>query len=688
MNELQTPTPSKSDATLWIVALVGGMIVCLCAAGVFLFGVAGVLTFATAAPRTSPAPPPVLPLLASPTPTISVPFDPSPPPPGAEDTLAALEEADIPVRDRYDLAGRLLGITEAAVSPPGEYAVGDREIFYVDNESTNSVVEVEAEMVYRTDHVYMWVENGQDYDLDAIQRSADRFEQRTYPTNRSYFGSEPSPGIDGDVRLHILHSVELGSGIAGYFFSPSQYPAAIVPYSNEKEIFFINISNTVPGTTEYDSTLAHEFQHMIHWGVDRNEDIWMNEGLSEVAAYLNGFGPSGFMPYYLFNPDLQLTDWPEDGDTTPHYGASFLFNAYFLDRFGQDALRALVSHQENGLRSMDETLADLGEAARADDVFADWAIANILNDQDIDARYGYSDMPGMSPPGLAGTISRYPYGPSNAEVHQYGVDYIEIDRPGEVRITFEGAQQVPILPTSANNTDGDASTDDTHIWWSNRGDDSNMTLTRAIDLTDVTQATLEYSVWFWLESLWDYGYVEVSTDGGETWTLLETPYTTTENPHGNSYGPAYSGQSLAQPDATPEGWLRESLDLSAYAGQPILIRFEVITDDAVNQPGMAVDNVCVPEIDWCDDAESGESDWEARGFVRHNNVLPQRFIVQILALDAQGGATVTRLELDESNRGEASVTVPEGGRVVLVISGATRYTTEPAVYRLSVSAAD
>ena len=82
-------------------------------------------------------------------------------------------------------------------------------------------------------------------------------------------------------------------------------------------------------------TMAHEFQHMIHWYQDRNEESWLNEGFSELAAFLNGYYSDRPDYDYIMQPDMQLNDWPNDKDSTlPHYGASFLFVDYFLNRFG------------------------------------------------------------------------------------------------------------------------------------------------------------------------------------------------------------------------------------------------------------------------------------------------------------------------------------------------------------------
>ena len=605
-----------------------------------------------------------------------------------EEVLRDLAAADPLPRDRYDLASRFLGVEPdlVATPEPEDYSIGDVATFWVENSDTEEVSRVSAELVYITPHLYMWVEKGVSYDAEALASAARIFEERIYPTNHLYFGSEPQPGIDGDPRLHILHVRTLGSSVAGYFFSPSEYPASIVPYSNEKEMFFISLGATRPGDMFYESVLAHEFQHMIHWNVDRNEASWMNEGLSELAAFLNGYGPSNFILYFLQEPDLQLTGWPEGpGAGGPNYGAGFLFTAYFLDRLGADALRALVNNPQDGMAGVDDTLAQLGTGLTADELFTDWVLANLLNDPSVEpGYYVYPSIPDLPPPRFAEEVYSYPAGEEGALVHQYGTDYIRLHGPAQVRIRFEGAQFVRITPTSTYNTDRDPSTGDSFVWWSNRGDESSMTLTRRFDLSGVEQATLEFDTWYWLESFWDYGYIEVSTDGGQTWTILSTPHTTTENPHGNAYGPGYTGRSADRSGADAEGWLHEVVDLSDYAGQEILLRFETITDDAVNQPGLLVDNICLPEIGFCDTVEEGGDGWEARGFVRHNNVLPQRFAVRVVLPDPDGTIQIVPLPLDEDNRGEITVTISERYPATLVVSGLTRYTTEPALYSYSV----
>ena len=204
-----------------------------------------------------------------------------------------------------------------------------------------------------------------------------------------------------------------------------------------------------------------------------------------------------------------------------------------------------------------------------------------------------------------------------------------------------------------------------------------MTLTRTFDLSGVDEAVLQFWTWYDIEEDWDFAYVEVSTDGGQTWDITPGRYTTTENKSGNSFGHAWTSNSGG--GDTPE-WIQEEVDLSAYAGQVIDVRFEYITDDAINQVGFLVDDIAIPAVGYLDDAEAGDGEWVAEGFVRMDNVLPQRYVVQTIELGDE--PRVGRMTLDEGNRGQITINgvSDKEQQVVLVISGITPFTTEVATY--------
>ena len=608
-------------------------------------------------------------------------------PHGGGDTLSLLQNTMIPPRDRLDLAERFLGVSDIPAppaTPPPVLAVGAEEMFWIDNLEEDMSSQIQARLVYETAHIYVFVEDGKTVDLQAIQRSTDTFENTILPKVHAVFGEEWSPGIDGDPHLYILHAANLGGWTAAYYGSTSEYPVEAVANSNQHEMFFVNLDTMgrYIGTSYYEGVLAHEFQHMVHWHVDQNEDSWTNEGLSELAAMLTGYGSSEFAPDFLRAPDLQLNTWPEDDPMGLHYGSSFMFMAYFYERYGEAATTTLVRDPANGLVSIEDTLDTLGATDPTTgapvtlvDLFGDWLVANLLQDPTVgDGRYAYAnpDMAGLPKAAITATASTNGV-PLALAAPQWGPNYIQVPggaNPQTVRVTFKGAGTVSIAPADAHSGQ--------FMWWSNRSDESDTRLTHAFDLTGVSSATLNFWTWYYIENLWDYAYVTVSTDGGTTWTALATPRTTTDDPHGNGYGPGYTGQS--------NGWVQESVDLTPYAGQNILVRFEYITDDAVTQPGMLIDDVSVPEIGYVDDFENGDGGWTNEGWLLTNNVLPQHFLVQWVQ-PGNTAAPVTRLlGPDDAPQGEWEI--PLGGAqgdAVIVVSGLAPVTTESAPYTLTIA---
>ncbi len=605
---------------------------------------------------------------------------------GAEDTLQTLEDAVIPPSDLREEAMRLKGIAsipEVVASSPANYKVGQELKFNASNQDTNATFQVQARLIYVTDNVYFFAQDGTDVDVPAVKSLVDTFQNKIYPTDREFFGSEWTPGVDDDPHLYILYVGGIGSSIAGYFSSADEYSHLAHPYSNEKEMFYVNSDNQRPGDPYLLGVLAHEFQHMIHWAHDRNEETWMNEGSSVLAEFLNHYDIGGFDAAYTANPDLQLTGWSEDPSTDPsvsaHYGAGFLFMAYFLDRFGEDATKALVANPDNGMHAVDTTLAALGlkdkttgKPLTSVDVFADWTIANYLGDPSVaDGRYDYHNYP--QAPKVDTPTDSYSTCPAQASatVHQFGAAYYEINCTGKLTISFTGSQQVQVIPTKPYSG--------RYAFWGHRNDESDTSMTHEFDLTSLTSATLNYRTWFELEKDYDFTYLEASTDGGKSWKILKTPSGTDNNTTGNNFGWGYTGNSGG--GDTGE-WVNETVDLSAYAGQKVQIRFEYITDAAVNWPGFMVDNISIPELKYSTDFETDAGGWQGQGFVRMDNILPQEFVVQVITEGAQ--TTVQRMTLDQTNHGSLDVNLADGQKAILEVSGVTPFTTELSSFQFSV----
>ena len=601
----------------------------------------------------------------------------------SQKTLNTLRNEIIPINDPISLAVRLGNKEHVPLYLPVENTnreVGEKEKFWVINMDSAESFQVETTLAAVTDHAYFWIEEGVDYSQRELRQLSEEFEEVIYPTNRAFFGSEWTPGVDKDPHLYIVYATGLGGNVAGYFASVDEYHPQAHKYSNAHESFMLN-ADTLNLNERYTySVLAHEFQHMIHWYRDRNETSWLNEGFSELATLINGYRFVGGFDYlYAQNPDLQLNDWPNDPHkTTPHYGASFLFVTYFLDRFGSQATQALVSNELNGLTSLDSVLASLkvedpsGDPFMdGDDFFLDWAITNYLIDESFQHdRFQYSNYPEAPSFQMTESIGHCPTEVKLGDVHQYGVDYIHVNCEGDLFLQFKGQEHTPLLPEDPRSGK--------YAYWSNKGDQSDMTLTKEFDFREVSgPLTLSYWTWFDLEEDYDYLYVEASTDG-ENWTILQTPSGTEEDPSGNSYGWAYNG--LSNGDGS---WIYEEIDISEYAGKIVNIRFEYITDAAVNGEGFLLDDVSIPEVGYTSGFEDGGGGWEGNGFVRVQNTLPQTYRLALIQLGKTPG--IQYLSLSEENTLRLPLQFGEGiEEQILVVTGTTRYTRQKASYEYQI----
>ena len=665
------PNQSSSIVPKVVVGVVAVLLCCACvvivAAGVIIYQAyqqVSIDDFPTYDPTiefSTPAPVPTL----NQTPVESI----------SSGTLDTLNQTLVPENDPYELGCRLKGVCNVPRTVPGKtYKVGDKEQFWVSNNDTAEHHQITATLLYITPHSYFWAEDGAKVDQDDMKRLMDTFENEIYPTNREFFGEEFNPGIDGDPHIYVIYAGGLGSSVAGYFNSSDSFNPLVKEYSNAHETYMLSTTEGLADEYTY-GVLAHEFVHMIQFASDRNDVSWLSEGFAEVGVLLNGYDVGGKDWYYATEPDLQLTAWGDStSDNGPHYGQSFLFFTYFLDRFGEEATQALTKNPENSISSVDDTLAKLGitdplsgEVVTADDVFMDWATALYLKDKNVgDGRYTYNNYPDAPRTSATDTITTCPQSPLGFSVNQYGMDYINISCAGDHIMTFSGSTAIGLLPTDIHSG--------RFAFWSNKGDESDMTLTREFDFTGMN-APLEisYSTWYDIEEDWDYLYLEASTDG-KIWEILKTPSGTDYNPSGNSYGWGYTG-------ATGD-WIQETVDLSKFAGQKVQIRFEYVTDAAVNGNGLLLDDIRIDAIGYQSDFEADDGGWEAKGFARIDNMLPQTYR---LSLILKGDATtVTNIELNPDQTAEIPFSLKAGEEAILIVAGTTRFTTIPAAYQVEV----
>ena len=611
-------------------------------------------------PTATPTPPPT----ATPDPA-TIPPTSTPPPPTPVPVVREQAIPRPPPRDVVDLSRRLKKQTAddgPATVDRESLAVGADTRFWVSR--PRGYVQVDGVVRAASDNAWWVFDERVNVAQQDLDEAIEDFESNVWPTVTRLFGGIRSPGIDGDPRLVIFHA-SLSPGVGGYFSSTDAYSADVLPYSNERESIYISSEGLRVGSRAYMSVLTHELQHAVHWAADPDEESWLNEGLSELAADAAGHW-SNRVADYLRVPGTSLTQWPSGpGIRSPAYGGANLFVDYLAEHYGgEELITELVKETTDGLESVDLVLERLGEEASSLDVFRDWLVANYLNEPD--GRYSSEARQARSAVRVRSTFVSLPKA-FEREVAQFGADYYVVTLPAdELVISFNGDPAAELFPVAPRS--GEA------CWWSNDGDGIDTTLTRRFDLTGVDAATLRFHAWHAIEEDWDFAYVEVSEDDGATWTILETTLTSDDNPNGTAFGPGITGAS--------NGWLEDSVDLTPYAGKEVLVRFEYVTDDAENGRGLCLDDFAIDEIAWSDDAES-DGAWEANGFARVNNLLPEKFLVQVIRKSPGNPAEVTRLLLDSQADGEirlANANADPDERIAVIVSAVTREAGSAAGY--------
>ncbi|HLJ67154.1 MAG TPA: hypothetical protein VKX16_07315 [Chloroflexota bacterium] len=575
----------------------------------------------------------------------------------AERALARAVAQAVPGRNLYQLTEQLKMHPPRPISPvvrtsSPNYPVGHQDTFNVLSEDTDRYFKVTATIRAETPHLYLYVQNGVKVSTAAVEAAARRFEQHTYPTDRKYFGSEWIPGIDGDPHITCLVGDLLSAAALGYFSAEDEYPRSVNPYSNQREMFYINAADTTPGARDFDVTLAHEFQHMIHWHMHRHENLWLNEGSSMLAEWLNGYNPTAEADAFLVQPGTQLDAW-DPNDDLPNYGASYLFLSYLLDRFGARFERTLLADgRVTDIPLIDDVLRRLGTGLTSRQVFAQWAAANYIDDPSLaHGLYGYRQLVQRVQPQHGKTV---PFTVSDT-IPPYTADYVTITpgaHPAPFHLRFSALPMVPVVGISRKPP----------FWWSNRGDMMQTSLSRTVDVRKAVRPRLTYQAWWDIEKDYDYAYVEASRDGGKTYVTLRGTDTTRSNPNGASYGNGYTGWN--------SGWHNESIDLSAFAGHQIKLRFQYVTDDGVNGQGLVMKDLAIPAIGWHDDFTG----WQQHGFLPITaNALPSDWTVELVSYTSHG-VTVSRLPLSSAQQGSMLIDPAKAGLTKLV---AIVFTTAP-----------
>src|ERR671918_2282732 len=171
----------------------------------------------------------------------------------------------------------------------------------------------------------------------------------------------------------------------------------------------------------YEAVFAHEYQHLLQYYEDRNERIWVDEGLSMWAEHLTGYSdpsrpitsrrfesatqcflgnlgtPTGPNPNPgAGGPENSLTEWQDQGadEILCDYGAANTFMQMLADDYRRPFMRRVHRGNANGLDGVQRALNDLANRKRVLGVIHDWA-AMVALDGVLDDGAALHRPPGM-----------------------------------------------------------------------------------------------------------------------------------------------------------------------------------------------------------------------------------------------------------------------------------------------------
>jgi hypothetical protein len=452
----------------------------------------------------------------------------------------------------------------------------------------------------------------------------------------------------------------------------------------------------------YEEIFAHEYQHLLEYYADSDGEMsWIDEGMADYAAYATGYtDPSqqvndadwdGHIQCFLGNiqmqsdsnpnppedcgPENSLTWWGDQDEDNEieilaDYGAAFMMQLMLAEEYGQEAITFLHNDAPDGLDALQALLDqfDPGTTSREkihqwavmvalDGVIDDGAVVNGGNAQDyqVDALHAYMDWtvedayswPGAPPNGSDYVRARHNNGTF--------LNASEIDK-----IEFAGAKEFEPTPTEwVEDTPADWEGGST-LYSTAAPEEFDSAIAREVDVPQ-GNAVLTFDTKFDTEYQWDFGFVQVSDDGGETWKSLANEMTTSEYADGayptvQSNVPGFTGESgvaAAEQASDPEmaEWVSTSFSLAEYAGETVWLSFRYVTDWAFQDSGFWVDNVVVGDTTVSEGDDLGE--WSSLTEVNPANV--EGFTVQLVTYtDDHTQAWVGELPLDVNFEGELS----------------------------------
>jgi hypothetical protein len=411
----------------------------------------------------------------------------------------------------------------------------------------------------------------------------------------------------------------------------------------------------------YEGVIAHELEHLLMNYSDPGELSWVDEGLADTAAFLNGYDMTGSHLTYqqVFHRETSLTRW---AGGLENYGASFSYFAYLWEQAGGNGggdltpdlendgvagdllIQKIFENQADGMAgvqaAIDDFNAETGSNLRsATALFEDWAVTMYLDDEDS-ALWNLANFD-LGPASGGWTIdiansefwddrgnyqgaqpnakwNRAPNRPAGTAL-PFGVSYEKFRNPGpRVTLNFDGEDATQVAPHTGA----------TH-WWGGYQSQHDSLLN--LDTPVTGGETVSFWNWHFIEEGWDYAFVEALV-GGEWVTVPVTDVasgqvvSTDDDPHGNNTeGNGLTGTSGGEYFVDDPEYVQYRVTLPAGATD---LRWRYSTDAAYLDTGWFIDDVTVGSAPA---TVSASTEPGGEGWVETNGLQDNNWTVQVIS---------------------------------------------------------
>ncbi|MDG6226049.1 MAG: chitobiase/beta-hexosaminidase C-terminal domain-containing protein [Candidatus Thermoplasmatota archaeon] len=275
-------------------------------------------------------------------------------------------------------------------------------------------------LVHTGTYCRVFVAQGESVPQSEIEALANTFDERIYPNATSWFHPDDPPSRI-DIRIYDMGDGE--GGVGGFF---------IRSFPTRNDLF---VDSSDVGIA--DEVLAHEFQHLLHYDLDPNEEVWLDEGLADLSIRIS-LGPdkpalqSHVLALELY-PVNDLLDWgegtpPDYYESIADYGAAYTFIAYLTEHYGGKGLIAdLVKDPLNSIASVDNVLAAYGHSDRFGDVYSKVKAANLLDEPVYGGGVFDQGLIDIGIRTMYGGSNTYPYSVNVSGTKRYSGYYFRFD---------------------------------------------------------------------------------------------------------------------------------------------------------------------------------------------------------------------------------------------------------------------